>query len=166
MMCYCGSTMPFSLCCEPVVRGAVKADTCEQLMRSRYSAYCLGDVSFIFNTYHASKRDKNSMLQIKQFADSCHFISLNVLEALQTDGEGYVRFTVCYLQGNLLQQFTERSRFIYEQGWLYFDGQLTDTVPKKIGRNDLCPCGSNKKFKQCLKHRLSGQTVSNTSNPV
>ena len=29
------------------------------------------------------------------------------------------------------------------------DEKLKDSVPKKIGRNDPCPCGSGKKYKQC-----------------
>lgn len=27
-------------------------------------------------------------------------------------------------------------------------------MTKKVGRNDPCPCGSGKKYKQCCEHRL------------
>ena len=157
MLCYCGAAIPFSSCCQAFILGIAKAETCEQLMRSRYSAYCLGKVDYIFNTYHPSKRNENSIELIQQFAQSCHFVSLTVLDSGQSSTEGFVRFTVSYLQGNLLHQFSEHSRFINEQGWLYLDGQLTEVDPKKIGRNDLCPCGSGKKFKHCTEHRQSGQ---------
>ncbi len=38
---------------------------------------------------------------------------------------------------------------------------------KKAGRNELCPCGSGKKFKKCcaLKPRFSIQQLSNTEQP-
>jgi uncharacterized protein YecA (UPF0149 family) len=29
------------------------------------------------------------------------------------------------------------------------DENLNNPTPKKIGRNDPCPCGSGKKYKQC-----------------
>lgn len=38
-----------------------------------------------------------------------------------------------------------------EQHRLYMDQKKSGTIvkPKKIGRNDPCPCGSGKKYKQC-----------------
>ncbi|WP_449356713.1 SEC-C metal-binding domain-containing protein [Alishewanella longhuensis] len=36
----------------------------------------------------------------------------------------------------------------------------------KIGRNDLCPCGSGKKFKQCAIHQLSGQLTDKAFPPL
>lgn len=157
MLCYCQSGQDVSLCCQPLLTGARVAQTCEQLMRSRYSAYCSLDIDYIFRTYHPSKQPENSLAAIKQFADSCHFISLQVNSSEQTNSEGFVDFTVHYLQGNVLQQFNERSRFVYEQRWYYLDGILTDTPAIKISRNDKCPCGSGKKFKHCTEHIPSGQ---------
>lgn len=157
MLCYCHSGQGFGLCCQPLLTGVAAAKTCEALMRSRYSAYCSHDIDYIFSTYHHSKQQENSLAAIKQFADSCHFISLRVNSSEQTNSEGFVDFTVRYLQGNTLQQFNERSRFVYEQRWYYLDGILTDTPAMKISRNDKCPCGSGKKFKQCNEHTLSGQ---------
>ncbi len=37
--------------------------------------------------------------------------------------------------------------------WRYVDGVLTSKPSTSIGRNDTCPCGSGKKFKQCLIHQ-------------
>lgn len=38
--------------------------------------------------------------------------------------------------------------------------QLTRMTNRKIGRNDPCPCGSGKKYKQCCLHSESGQPAS------
>ena len=32
--------------------------------------------------------------------------------------------------------------------------------PARVGRNDLCPCGSGKKFKRCCESKVKGQTWS------
>ena len=37
----------------------------------------------------------------------------------------------------------------YGDMWYNEDENLDTSTPKKIGRNDPCPCGSGKKYKQC-----------------
>ena len=37
----------------------------------------------------------------------------------------------------------------YGDMWYNEDENLDISTPKKIGRNDPCPCGSGKKYKQC-----------------
>lgn len=156
MQCYCGSAKEFSLCCQPLISGQVKAEHCEQLMRSRYSAYCHRDIPYLHQTYHPSKQPANSPASLAYFADNSHFIQLTIMSSKQTTTEGFVSFNVRYIQQNTLFEFNERSRFIYEKAWYYLDGMLDDKAPVKIGRNELCPCGSAKKFKHCAQHRLSG----------
>ncbi|GAB2925697.1 YchJ family metal-binding protein [Rheinheimera gaetbuli] len=125
-------------------------------MRSRYSAYCLRDIDYIYNTYHSSSRVDNPKVALAAFADNSHFIALKVQSCEQSNMQGYVSFNVRYIQQNMLYELTERSRFVYEDAWYYVDGVITDTAPVKILRNALCPCSSGKKFKQCNPHRLSG----------
>ena len=156
MLCYCGSTKTFTLCCQPFLTGLASADGCEILMRSRYSAYCVGDVDYIYRTYHLSCRADNPIAALAAFADNSHFIGLKVLSCEQNSQQGYVSFNVRYIQQNMLYEFTERSRFVFEGAWYYVDGVMTDVAPVKILRNALCPCNSGKKFKQCNPHRLSG----------
>jgi SEC-C motif domain protein len=125
-------------------------------MRSRYTAYCIKDAAYIFATYHPTMHTTNTLQQISEFAQASHFISLQVRLSQQETNTGNVQFTVRYLQGNNLFEFSESSRFVFETSWLYVAGELTEQPSQKIGRNDLCPCGSKKKFKQCLIHIPSG----------
>ena len=118
-------------------------------MRSRFSAYCVRDTEYLYNTYHPSVRPDNTRAQIATFAQSCHFIQLTVFATQQQNDTGLVRFNVSYIQQHLLCQFEETSRFKYEDKWYYLDGLISDTTPIKLRRNELCPCGSGKKFKQC-----------------
>ena len=39
-------------CCKPVIDGVRVAETAEELMRSRFSAYCMKNVSWIVETTH------------------------------------------------------------------------------------------------------------------
>lgn len=125
-------------------------------MRSRYSAYCLRDIDYIYQTYHPSCRVDNPKPALAAFAQSSHFIALKILSSEQSSLQGYVSFNVRYMQDNVLYEFSERSRFVLEDAWYYVDGVLTDKAPVKIQRNALCPCNSGKKFKHCILHRLSG----------
>ena len=157
MYCYCGSKLLFDECCLPFIAGIQNPQHCEQLMRSRYSAYCHKNVEYIYQTYHSSKRDENPIAELENFAKISHFINLSILSSESQGCEGFVTFTVSYMQQNIHCQFTEKSRFVLEQGrWYYLNGELEDTPAVKISRNDPCPCNSGKKFKQCTAHRISG----------
>ncbi len=45
--CPCGSGNAYSDCCEPVIKGSRPAETAEQLMRARYSAYAGVEMDFV-----------------------------------------------------------------------------------------------------------------------
>ena len=128
MLCYCGSAKTFTLCCQPFLTGLATPSNCEVLMRSRYSAYCLRDIDYIYRTYHSSCRADNPKQALAAFADNSHFIALKVLSCEQSCQQGYVSFNVRYIQQNVLYEFTERSRFVLEDAWYYVDGVLTDTA--------------------------------------
>ena len=120
-------------------------------MRSRYSAYCLKDIDYLFNTEHCSRRKPNSRQQIATSANSVTWLGLTVLasEAGQPEDEtGIVEFVAAYQQGNSAAQLHERSRFIKENGkWFYTDGEMLPPLQPK--KNEPCWCKSGKKFKQC-----------------
>lgn len=156
MRCYCSSEKLFTQCCLPYIKKEKIATTCEQLMRSRFSAYCIRDIDYIYATYAASARETNTIADIAAFANNVHFLSLSISEVTQGLTEGYVSFTVRYIQNCMLMQFTEKSRFVLQDTWFYLDGELADTAPVKIGRNDICPCNSGRKFKHCTVHLAAG----------
>ena len=54
--CPCGTGEPFGGCCLPLHRGERQAETAEELMRSRYSAYCVGDFEYVWKTWHPRTR--------------------------------------------------------------------------------------------------------------
>ena len=54
--CPCGSGLSYDACCGPVVRNERAADTAEELMRSRYTAFAIGDAEHLFRTWHPRTR--------------------------------------------------------------------------------------------------------------
>ncbi|MGB5332176.1 MAG: YchJ family metal-binding protein, partial [Woeseiaceae bacterium] len=79
---------------------------------------------------------------------------LRVEQGGPDDTEGVVEFAAHYTADGRKEEHHETARFIKQEGtWLYDYGEVkTATVVRgapKVGRNEPCPCGSGKKFKQC-----------------
>ena len=149
-MCYCGAQEPFENCCAPIIGGELKAHSAEQLMRSRYSAYCVKNSDYIYQTYANNSKVNNSKREIAIFADFAEFINLRVYDHVGLDDTATVHFKADYLCDGFYCQLEEVSNFIIEEDeWRYIDGQITPHPEVKVGRNDTCPCGSGKKFKKC-----------------
>ncbi len=110
-------------------------------MRSRYSAFVLGEVEYlIFSSIHSSEADKEELLD---FSNGVEWIGLEIIDTY----DDTVEFKAYYNVGNTTQLLHEKSRFIQVEGiWKYDSGEL---LGSKIERNIPCPCGSGKKFKKC-----------------
>jgi SEC-C motif-containing protein len=118
--CPCGSGLDHEECCGPVVRNERGADTAEELMRSRYTAYVLGDVDHLFRSWHPATRpdDLDSLPRL----DWRGLEILDVVEGGPADDHGIVEFRATHAAGSL----HERSRFLRRAGrWVYLDGAVT-----------------------------------------
>ncbi|MCE7872495.1 SecC motif-containing protein [bacterium CPR1] len=114
-------------------------------MRSRYSAYALGNVDYLLETQVSQDR-----AGVERFAREARFTGLEVLEAV----DDVVEFLATFQVGSERHRLHERSRFELREGrWIYVDGTTPRSGPVRRetgpGRNDPCPCGSGKKFKKC-----------------
>ena len=117
--CPCGLPARFDACCGRYLSGAATPPTPELLMRSRYSAFVVGDAAHLLATWHPSTRPASLDL-----ADGPRWTGLEVLAATGglLDVEGEVRFRASY-DGGVLE---ERSRFLRDAGrWSYL-GPLPD----------------------------------------
>jgi len=152
--CHCGNDSPFEQCCGRFLSGQQQPETAEQLMRSRYSAFCEQQVDYLIETLHENQRSPDDAEALKASMEGCQWLSLKVLDTQAGaigDSEGEVEFAASYLQNQRPGLLHERSRFVKEDDrWYYVDGVLYETPPvDKLGRNDPCWCGSGKKFKKC-----------------
>ncbi|MGD9786609.1 MAG: YchJ family protein [Sulfuricellaceae bacterium] len=120
--CPCGSGKAFEACCGPYLAGA-PAPTPEALMRSRYTAYTLGDKDYLERTWHPSTRPADLELE-----KDVKWLGLKVVEARggEQDETGTVRFVARFKVGGRGHRMEETSRFVREAGrWFYLDGDVS-----------------------------------------
>ena len=154
--CYCGVQIPYSDCCGKFISGKEIPETPEQLMRSRYSAYAQANTDYIRDTMLGKALDGFDEISAKQWAQSLIWLSLNVISTHSESKErGLVEFSALFMQKtNKLQEIHELSEFILvDKKWFYVDGKNLPATNKLANRiiplNNLCPCGSGRKFKSC-----------------
>jgi SEC-C motif-containing protein len=147
-LCHCGSGKAFADCCAPLLRGEQFATTPEALMRSRYSAFCEGNVEYLLQTHLEDTPSPDAEKQIRATTANTQWLKLEVLNASQSGNAGVVEFIAFYRDNRGAGQLHERSNFIRkDERWFYVDGTHLPAV--KVQRNDPCWCGSGKKFKKC-----------------
>ncbi|MCF0097476.1 YchJ family protein [Micromonospora sp. MH99] len=120
-LCPCGSGQAYADCCSPVHGGTVQAPTAEALMRSRFSAFALGDADYLVRSWHSSTRPARLELTSGQ-----RWTRLEIVETERgglLDATGTVTFHAHYREAGRPGTLTEHSRFVREDGrWVYLDG--------------------------------------------
>ena len=126
--CPCGRTTPkgqaLSLadCCGPLHAGQPAPDA-ERLMRSRYSAFVLGDVPYLLSTWHSSQRPAELKLEA-----GGKWLGLEIKQHRMTGPDtAEVEFVARFRVGGKAVRQHERSRFVREKSldgtrWFYVDG--------------------------------------------
>ena len=114
--CPCGSGQTYDACCGRLHRGAAQAGDPEELMRSRYAAYAVGDLDHVLRTWHPRTRPE----RIDPDPDLV-WTGLTVLGS----GPDWVEFEASYERHGATGRLHERSRFAQRAGrWLYLDGEV------------------------------------------
>ena len=157
-ICPCGSSMPYTGCCRPLISGEQRADTAEQLMRSRYTAYVKKELTWLRDSLHPAHRADYDEASSRAWAERAEWHGIEILNTVKggpEDQEGTVEFVVSFTESGVRQEHRERSSFERTGGaWYFTEGKALPPRPvvrqgPKAGRNDPCPCGSGKKFKKC-----------------
>lgn len=156
--CPCGFDMPYENCCKPIIIGDSMAETAEQLMRSRYSAYVMSEIDYIIDSTISDKRKDLERKKTKQWSEKSEWHKLEIINTSQggkDDNSGTVEFIAHFTyKGNKTKQHEISSFKRVDKKWFFVD---SESVPIKqfkrdsprIGRNDPCTCGSGKKYKKC-----------------
>jgi SEC-C motif-containing protein len=124
--CPCLSGSVFGECCGPYHRGEALAPTAERLMRSRYSAFAVGDAEYLLASWHPSTRPASLELE-----EGLRWFRLDILDRANggvLDAEGTVEFRAHYRLAEPRPgeprrgEVHERSRFVRENGrWFYVE---------------------------------------------
>jgi SEC-C motif domain protein len=141
--CPCGSGLVLSACCARYWPDC-SAPTPEALMRSRYSAYVLGQVDYLVATWHPAARTDALRQSLADSAGDTAWLGLHICKS---DAQS-VEFVAFFAQPGGWGQLHEHSQFHWQDGhWYYCDGRFLP--PITWPRNTPCFCGSGKKFKHC-----------------
>ncbi|NTC84021.1 YchJ family protein [Agrobacterium tumefaciens] len=153
--CPCGSSSEFGQCCEPLIKGA-PATSPEALMRSRYTAFTLGDLDYIEGTCTEEALRTLNRADLERSLPDMKWLEMKVRETSggnRDDKHGSVTFSFRYTYGGREHSQTELARFVRRDRWLYDGSEINPkgrpVRVESIGRNDPCPCGSGKKYKKC-----------------
>lgn len=156
-LCPCGTGLTLDKCCGPYIENKKLPPTAEATMRSRYTAYVLENIDYLFDTHHESTKADLNREEITAWSEEAHWLGLRIIKTdagSEKDNQGLVEFNCSYELGGKIQNHHEISHFVKENGrWYFQDGRFVhETVRRegpKVGRNDPCPCGSGKKHKKC-----------------
>ena len=121
--CPCHSGNPYGSCCEPLHLRAVIAPSPERLMRSRYSAFALKLIPYLYETMHGECDDRKRvraevMRGLRDASDSFRYLGLKIIEAQidPNDQLGWVLFHARLFERGTDRSFVELSEFRREGG--------------------------------------------------
>jgi SEC-C motif domain protein len=126
--CPCGG-VAYEQCCGRFIGGGDVAQTAEQLMRSRYTAYTRRNDAYLKATWHADTRPDQAVAP----EDDTRWLGLEVrrhvpgIDAAAVD-TATVEFVARYKIGGRAHRLHEVSRFVREDGkWYYVNGSFPET---------------------------------------
>lgn len=161
--CPCLSGKTYQECCAPLHLGHAVANSAQQLMQSRYCAFVKNDDEYIFITHSPKTRNNISIADIKKWNAQCQWLGLEIRSTSTCNT--FVEFVAWYKHNNKLNFHHEISQFEQQvidtelshrldtitekKAWYYLEAQYPKNLVKMPQRNDICICGSNKKYKKC-----------------
>jgi SEC-C motif-containing protein len=126
-LCPCGRGLAYRECCAPLHAGG-EPDDPERVVRSRFSAFALGEVEYLWRTLHPDHDDRarprdEVIAELRAASRENRYMALTILDAKDTR----VLFRVKVFRKGADLSFTELSEFARdEHGWRYVAGYATD----------------------------------------
>ncbi len=125
--CPCGSAKAYNDCCGPLIDDGKIADTAENLMRSRYTAYTRSAIDYLLKTTHPGKTEDHDPDAMRKWAEESQWHGLEIISTEAggpEDETGQVEFIARYTENGDKQEHHEIAEFKKQDGqWFFFDGQ-------------------------------------------
>ncbi|WP_285502715.1 YchJ family metal-binding protein [Actinokineospora sp. NBRC 105648] len=119
--CPCGTGLPYPECCGRAHTGSPAA-TAEALMRSRYSAFALGDRDYLLRSWHPDTRPRTLQLDRDQQWVQLEIVRTTGGTLLHT--EGTVEFRAHYRAHGHAGFQHEHSHFTKHNGHWHYVGEV------------------------------------------
>ncbi|MCR1767620.1 YchJ family protein [Burkholderia glumae] len=132
-LCPCGGAQPgrrparaprYAACCGPLLDGGRPAASAWELMRSRYTAYVLGDTRYLRATW-----DPATCPADLDAAGGPRWLGLDIRRHVEQDAaHALVEFVARYKEGSRAHRLHETSRFSRDEHgiWRYIDGEISE----------------------------------------
>jgi SEC-C motif-containing protein len=115
--CPCGTGQRYDVCCGRLHRRAAEAETAEELMRSRYAGYALGELDHVWRTWHPRTRPTQLTPDPERL-----WTGLEVLDSVTAGDHAEVEFRASFEQNGTPGVHHERSVFERRRGrWVYVE---------------------------------------------
>ena len=126
--CICGKSKPFAKCCDRFLFGKQNAETPEQLMRSRFSAYTLGGYGeYLISTWLPASVKGLTAPELSE--KTVDWQRLKVISSSQQGDNGMVEFKAWFCKSpssDELEIMHEISEFVRIQSrWFYVGGRVS-----------------------------------------
>jgi SEC-C motif-containing protein len=123
--CPCGLKKSYLDCCGIYITGKAFPVTPEQLMRSRYTAYAIGNIDYIVGTMQGPAIKDFDFTSAKIWSEKITWLGLRVLKTNQYQDKGFVEFIAYYTDNDRKQKIHETSQFgLIKNKWYYIQGKI------------------------------------------
>ena len=126
MFCPCGSQKPYEGCCGLYLSGKETPPSPEALMRSRYTAFTLGNLDYIEDTMRENALKRFNRVAVESSLKETMWIQLTVLNATEEGDRGTVQFMVCFKQKDeeiIMHEISTFKRI--REKWYYTEGETS-----------------------------------------
>ena len=123
MTCPCGKGDSLEACCGPYLKKSAVPETAEALMRSRYTAFAVGDIDYIFDTHDPDTVHQVERAGTESWSKQSEWLGLEILDAElggPNDYTGTVEFIAKYKIRGTTINHREIATFRKQNGrWLF-----------------------------------------------
>ncbi len=121
-ICFCDSNLNFLVCCEPIVLGFKNPSSAIACMRSRYSAYVIGNIDYLIKSTYPSQRKYYSKKELETWSSENEWLKLEIL----FHSKDIVEFKAHFFDSNkILTIHHEKSLFKFEnENWYFYSGEV------------------------------------------
>lgn len=121
--CPCNNNKTYKECCFVGHENIDLIESAEQLMRSRYTAFVLGNIEYLMSSHHSSTRPIDEKDEILKWSKAVKWMGLEVLnctKGLKDDNQGTVEFKAFFEEYGKAAIIHENSKFVKEnEHWVY-----------------------------------------------
>lgn len=126
--CPCGAARTYAKCCNRYISGDKLPPIAEALMRSRYTAYCVGDIDYVLATWAPQTVTQVDAQSLAKRKAETEYLGLKIISksaGTRKHNQGQVEFEAKFITLGKQQTHHENSNFIKIDGkWHYVDGQV------------------------------------------